>query len=90
MERHQQNAMAVARFLEKHPKVAWVSYLGLPSHAYHETAKILLRGFGSTLAFGVQGGRGVDVIKALKLHSEEVSIHWYQPPDYIYIYNTRN
>ena len=56
MERHQQNAMAVARFLEKHPKVAWVSYLGLPSHAYHETAKILLKGFGSTLAFGVKGG----------------------------------
>jgi O-acetylhomoserine/O-acetylserine sulfhydrylase-like pyridoxal-dependent enzyme len=69
MERHQQNAMAVAGFLEKHPKVAWVSYLGLPSHTYHETAKILLKGFGSTLAFGVKGGRGVDVMKALKLHS---------------------
>jgi len=69
MERHQQNAMAVAKFLEKHQKVAWVSYLGLPSHPYHEAARTFLKGFGSTLAFGIKGGRGADLIKGLKLHS---------------------
>ncbi|KDR71853.1 hypothetical protein GALMADRAFT_782564 [Galerina marginata CBS 339.88] len=69
MERHQQNAMAVAKYLESHPRVAWVSYLGLASHKYHESAKTHLRGFGSTLSFGVCSGRGDLVVKALKLHS---------------------
>ncbi|KAF8152380.1 Cys/Met metabolism PLP-dependent enzyme-domain-containing protein [Crassisporium funariophilum] len=69
IERHQQNAMAVARYLDKHPKVAWVSYLGLPSHEYHESAKKLLKGFGSTLSFGVKGGKGDIVVKEMKLHS---------------------
>ncbi|HYL64814.1 MAG TPA: aminotransferase class I/II-fold pyridoxal phosphate-dependent enzyme [Candidatus Methylomirabilis sp.] len=51
-----ENAMAVAKFLEKHPKVARVHYPGLPSHADHELAKRQMRAFGSMLAFDMKGG----------------------------------
>jgi methionine-gamma-lyase len=51
-----ENAMAVAKFLEKHPKVARVHYPGLPSHPDHALAKKQMRGFGSMLAFDVKGG----------------------------------
>jgi len=74
VERHLSNAMALAKYLEAHPKVAWVSYLGLPSHEYHETAKRLLRGFGCVLSFGVKGGRGDIVVDQLKLHSSLANI----------------
>jgi cystathionine beta-lyase/cystathionine gamma-synthase len=50
------NAMAVARFLEKHPKVARVHYPGLPSHPDHALAKKQMRGFGSMMAFDLKGG----------------------------------
>jgi methionine-gamma-lyase len=51
-----ENALAVAKFLEKHPKVARVHYPGLPSHPDHALAKEQMRGFGSMLAFDVKGG----------------------------------
>jgi methionine-gamma-lyase len=51
-----ENAMAVARFLEKHPKVGRVFYPGLPSHPDHKLAKRQMRGFGSMLAFDMKGG----------------------------------
>jgi cystathionine beta-lyase/cystathionine gamma-synthase len=51
-----ENAMAVAKFLEKHPKVERVHYPGLPSHPDHALAKEQMRGFGSMLAFDVKGG----------------------------------
>jgi methionine-gamma-lyase len=51
-----ENAMAVARFLEKHPKVARVHYPGLPSHPDHQLAKKQMRGFGAMLAFDLKGG----------------------------------
>ncbi len=51
-----ENAMAVAKFLEKHPKVERVHYPGLPSHADHALAERQMRGFGSMLAFDVRGG----------------------------------
>lgn len=58
MQRHCENAMALARWLETHPQVAWVNYPGLPSHPQHALAKrYLTRGFGAMLAFGVRGGR---------------------------------
>ncbi|KAG5734532.1 O-acetylhomoserine (thiol)-lyase [Termitomyces sp. T112] len=69
VERHLSNALALARYLESHPKVAWVSYPGLPSHEDHEIAKRLLKGFGCVLSFGVKGGRGDIVVDNLKLHS---------------------
>lgn len=58
MERHSQNAAAVAEFLSKHPEVAWVNYPGLPGHFDHEEAKKAhYRGlFGAILGFGVRGG----------------------------------
>ena len=51
-----ENAMAVAKFLEKHPKVARVHYPGLVSHPDHQLAKKQMRGFGSMLAFDMKGG----------------------------------
>jgi methionine-gamma-lyase len=51
-----ENAMAVAKALEKHPKVARVFYPGLPSHPDHKLAKRQMRGFGSMLAFDLKGG----------------------------------
>ncbi|MCK9425932.1 MAG: O-acetylhomoserine aminocarboxypropyltransferase/cysteine synthase [Ignavibacteriaceae bacterium] len=58
IERHGQNALELATWLENHPQVAWVSYPGLKSHPYHENAKKFLRNglFGSVLTFGIKGG----------------------------------
>lgn len=56
VERQASNAMAIARFLEQHPKVTQVNYPGLPSHPGHETAKRQMRGFGGMLSFAVDGG----------------------------------
>jgi O-acetylhomoserine (thiol)-lyase len=57
MERHCDNAMAVAHFLQSHPKVDWVNYPGLTDNAYHTLAqKYLPRGVSALLSFGVKGG----------------------------------
>jgi O-acetylhomoserine (thiol)-lyase len=57
VQRHADNALALAEWLESHPQVSWVSYPGLPSHPYHENAKrYLSNGFGCVLSFGVAGG----------------------------------
>jgi methionine-gamma-lyase len=56
VERQCANAMAVAEFLEKHPKVERVHYPGLKSHPDHAMAKRQMRGFGSMLAFDAKGG----------------------------------
>jgi len=56
VERQCANAMAVAKFLDKHPKVARVHYPGLKSHPDHALAKKQMRGFGSMLAFDMKGG----------------------------------
>ena len=57
MERHCENAQAVAEFLEGHPKVAWVSYAGLKSSPFYDLAqKYLPKGAGSVFTFGVKGG----------------------------------
>lgn len=72
IRRHSDNALAVARFLEGHPAVTWVSYPGLESHPTHETAKKYLDGgFGGVLTFGVLGGEDAakKVIEASKLFS---------------------
>ncbi|MGB8442674.1 MAG: aminotransferase class I/II-fold pyridoxal phosphate-dependent enzyme [Candidatus Acidiferrales bacterium] len=49
-------ALAVARFLEKHPKVARVHFPGLPSHPDHKLAKRQMKGFGAMMAFDLKGG----------------------------------
>ena len=51
MERHNTNTLAVAQFLESHPKVSAVHYPGLPSHPQHDLARHQMRGFGGLLAF---------------------------------------
>ncbi|HWQ44651.1 MAG TPA: O-acetylhomoserine aminocarboxypropyltransferase/cysteine synthase family protein [Methanosarcina barkeri] len=59
MKKHCDNALEVAKFLEKHPKVSWVSYPGLESHSSHELAKKYLKsGSGAIIGFGVKGGAG--------------------------------
>lgn len=58
VERHSENALKLAQWLEKHPQVEWVSYPGLPSNPSHKLAKKYLRQglFGSILTFGIKGG----------------------------------
>lgn len=77
MERHSQNALAVARFLQEHPKVDWVLYPGLPDHPSYELAqKYLPRGQSGLVGFGIKGGRaaGATFIESLKLFSHLVNI----------------
>jgi len=58
MKKHCENAQAVAEFLVRHPKVAWVSYAGLPGDKYHERAKKYMpNGTCGVVTFGVKGGR---------------------------------
>ena len=56
VERAQENAQAVAVWLDQHPSVAWVRYVGLPSHPQHELAKRQMSGPGSMIAFELKGG----------------------------------
>ena len=57
MDRHCGNALAVAKFLEQHPRVAWVNYPGLPGNRYYDLARrYLAKGAGAVLTFGIKGG----------------------------------
>jgi cystathionine gamma-lyase len=56
MERHQENAFRVARFLDGHPQVERTTYPGLPSHPQHELARRQMSGFGGMLTFVIRGG----------------------------------
>jgi methionine-gamma-lyase len=56
MERHAANAMAIARFLESHPLVEWVSYPGLSSHLQHDIARKQMCGYSGMLSFELKGG----------------------------------
>ncbi|MEJ2614254.1 MAG: O-acetylhomoserine aminocarboxypropyltransferase/cysteine synthase [Ignavibacteriaceae bacterium] len=73
IERHGQNALKLAKWLEQNPDVEWVWYPGLESHPYHENAKKYLRNglFGSILSFGIKGGieAGKAFINNVKLAS---------------------
>jgi O-acetylhomoserine (thiol)-lyase len=77
MQRHVENAQKVAEFLATHPKVAWVSYAGLPSSPYHDLArKYLPRGAGAVFTFGVKGGfaAGIKVVEGVRLFSHLANI----------------
>lgn len=77
MERHVQNAQAVAEYLKGHDKVAWVKYAGLSDHPDHELAQKYMKGTPSAiLTFGVKGGReaGAKFIDALNLITRLVNI----------------
>jgi O-acetylhomoserine (thiol)-lyase len=73
MERHSQNALAVAEFLQSHPRVNWVNYPGLPDHPTHDLARKYHRDglYGAILGFGIDGGleEGRRFIDRLQLHS---------------------
>lgn len=77
MERHCDNALAVAKFLESHEQVAWVKYAGLDTHPEHDLAQKYYKGKPSAiLTFGVKGGReaGAKFIDALELITRLVNI----------------
>ena len=78
MERHSENAVAVARFLEGHDAVSWVSYPGLESSEYKAVADRTLtgRGYGGLVSFGVKTGRegGKKLVEALELFSHLANI----------------
>ena len=77
VQRHCDNTLALARWLEKNPQVAWVTYPGLPSHPHHERAKKFLRnGFGAVLSFGIKGGAaaGKKFIDSVKLASHLANV----------------
>ena len=77
IERHSENALAVAKYLNDHPAVEWVSYAGLPGDPYHELALKYLGGRASgILTFGVKGGfeAGVKFYDALELFKRLVNI----------------
>ena len=77
MQRHCDNAQAVAEWLEKHPKVNWVSYAGLKASPFYELGqKYLPKGKGAVFTFGIKGGfdAGVKLIDCVELHSHLANI----------------
>ncbi len=77
MQRHCENALAVAEYLSAHPKVSWVSYAGLPGDRTHALAeKYCPKGAGAVFTFGVKGGyeAGVKLVSSVKLFSHLANI----------------
>jgi O-acetylhomoserine (thiol)-lyase len=77
VERHNQNALKLATYLDKHPAIDWVNYPGLASHPSHASARQRLNnGFGSIITFGIKGGReeGKAVIEAVSLWSHVANV----------------
>jgi O-acetylhomoserine (thiol)-lyase len=77
MERHVENAMAVARFLEQHDRVKWVNYPGLPGNKYYSLGKKYMpKGCSSVMSFGIDGGMqaGVSFIEKVEILSHLANI----------------
>ncbi len=77
MQRHVDNSLAVAKFLEQHPAVEWVNYPGLASHASYERAqKYMPKGAGAVIGFGIKGGRdaGRKFIDSLQIFSHLANV----------------
>jgi O-acetylhomoserine (thiol)-lyase len=77
MQRHCENALAVAAFLKEHPKVAWVKFAGLPESPYYDLAQKYTNGRPSALlTFGIEGGydAGVRFYDALQMFLRLVNI----------------
>ena len=77
MQRHCDNALAVAGWLEKHPKVAWVNYAGLKSSRHHALQqKYAPRGAGAVFTFGLKGAHqaGIDLVARVKMFSHVANI----------------
>ncbi len=76
MERHCQNAMKIAQFLENHPKVEKVFYPGLKSHPQHEVAKKQMKGYSAMISFELKGGleAGKKMMNSVKVCTLAVSL----------------
>ncbi len=77
MQRHSENALAVAQHLSNHDKVKWVSYAGLPGDRYYNLAKKYCpKGAGAVFTFGLKGGydAGIALVKNLKLFSHLANV----------------
>jgi len=77
VQRHSDNALAVAKYLEAHPKVAWVAYPGLDNHPTYANATAQLEnGFGGVVVFGVKGGleAGKTLINGVELFSHLANV----------------
>jgi O-acetylhomoserine (thiol)-lyase len=77
MERHSQNALRVAEFLQDHSAVEWVTYPGLANHPQHDLAqKYFTHGFGAILGFGIKGGleAGKNLIRHIELFSHLANV----------------
>ncbi len=76
IERAQASAMQVARWLETHPKVSWVRYIGLPSHPQHDLVRRQMRGCGSMISFELKGGleAGICLMDHVRLATLAVSL----------------
>ena len=77
MERHSENALAVAKHLQGNDQVNWVNYPGLPDFSHHDVAnKVLKGGYGAIVTFGIEGGRdaGRKFIDSLELFSHLANI----------------
>lgn len=75
--RHCENALAVASWLENHPKVGWVNYAGLPGNRYNALAmRLLPKGAGAVFTFGLKGGydAGIKLVANVKLFSHLANI----------------
>jgi O-acetylhomoserine (thiol)-lyase len=77
MERHCSNALAAAEWLQKHPKVSWVSYSGLKDSPYYELAqKYVPKGAGAVFTFGIKGGfeAGIKFVDSVNMFSHLANI----------------
>ncbi len=77
MEKHCQNALAVAKYLARHKQVAWVNYAGLPTNPYNKLAKKMCpKGAGAVFTFGLKGGyeAGVKLVSNVQLLSHLANI----------------
>ena len=76
MQRHCENAQKIAEFLEKHEKVAWVNYPGLPgNHFYERAQKYLPNGICGVISFGLKGGREAASVFMRSLHIAMIATH---------------
>lgn len=80
VERAQQNAIKIAKFLETHPKIDWIRYPGLKSHPQHALATKQMNGFGSMMSFEVKGGlkAGKSLMDNVEIATLAVSLGGYE------------
>ena len=76
VEKSQENAMKLAEYLRNHAKLKWINYPGLENHPQHSLAKMQMKGFGSMLCFGLEGGfeSARKMINSVKLCTLAVSL----------------